>query len=300
MKKRTVLYRALVVALFIILSPFALHAQDLIVMETGDSLNCVIQRVEDKFVRIYVVRDGEKFPSTIARPQITSMKFGYYKEEKEDTSTSIFGRMKRWRVAARGGYSLGVGDMTTMKRGSKYESSLNNGYHLGVDGAYFFNNYFGVGARFNYYKNNHEGSIIPTGEATPIAVSNNINALYIAPQAMARFRDKTKKNVYTAYLSVGYFDYLDEMIDDDKTFKIKGGLVGGDIGLGYERAFTNNLALGAGFSYLFGRLESAKKSYWTEEAGRKKYVTEDLYIPSALNLSRLNFSLYLVFNSSNW
>jgi len=282
------------------LAPVVLHAQDLIVMENGDSLNCVIQRLEEKFVRIYVVRDGEKFPSTIARHQVASMKFGYYRETEVDTGTSIFARMKRWRVAARGGYSLGVGNMTTITRGSEYESSLNNGYHLGVDGAYFFNNYFGVGARFNYYKNSHEGSLIPTGGTMPIAVSNNINALYIAPQVMGRFRDKTKKNVYTTYLSVGYFDYLDKMIDDSETIKMKGSLVAGDIGLGYERVFTNNLALGANFSYMFGRLESAKRSYWKEEFGVKTYVTEDFYIPSALSLSRLNFSLYLVFCSSNW
>ena len=298
MNKTTTLRKAFVIALFALFSPLSLFSQDLVVMVSGDSINCTIQTVEDLFVRISYPKDEKKTGATINREQVKSMKFGYYKVQASK-GNSIFAGISRWRVSARGGYSLGLGSPAIYARPSDYENGLKNGYHIGVDGGYFFADFIGFGARFNLYKNSNEGSVL-SDQNEVIAISDNINCFYVGPQVMGRFRDKTKKNALLGHLSIGYLEYRNKYIHTTTDHKLKGGIFSADIGVGYERVLTGNFALGVGFSAFLGKLTSVKDSYWkkSEVFGNDEYVTNEISILTR-NLNRLNFSLYLVFNSGD-
>ena len=298
MNKTTTLRKAFVIALFALFSPLSLFSQDLIVMTSGDSINCTIQTVEDLFVRISYPKNEEKTGATISREQVKSMKFGYYKVQSSK-GNSIFAGISRWRISARGGYSVGLGSPAILERSSDYESGLKNGYHIGVDGGYFFADFIGIGARFNFYKNSNDGTIIGEKKEV-ISISDNVNCFYVGPQVMGRFRDKKKKNAVLGHLSIGYLEYRNKYIEAAAEHKSRGSVFGADIGVGYERTLTENLALGIGFSTFLGKLTSIKDSYWeiNEITGREEYKTMELSIPTR-NLNRLNFSLYIVFNSGD-
>ena len=292
MNKMNFSRKTFVVALFALFSTGSLLSQDLVEMMNGDSINCTIQVIEDQFVRITYPRDEAKSGSTISRDQVKSIKFGYYKV-REPKGNSIFSGISHWRVAVRGGYSRGIGALNVIDAPSEYNKGLLNGYHIGVDGGYFFSDFIGVGARFNYYKNGNEGTMFVEDKETMI--SDDIRSFYIGPQLMARFKDKSKKNALFAHASIGYLEYRNKYFEEPIDHKFRSGVFGADLGVAYERVLTGNLSLGAGFSAFFGRMSSVKDSYYDKDG---IYQTDNKSFPTR-NLSRLNFSLYLVFDSGD-
>lgn len=270
----------------ILLISNAVFSQDLIITNGNDSLNCVITKVDKDFLYFTYNNDGETLNSIISREEVKSYYFSYSEKpilSQEQINALYPPPAPQWRIALRGGYNRAMGSTKGFPDAErKYLNDLKNGFNIGTDVNYFFNNEIGIGAKYTYYKNKNED--------VWLGYKDNMNYHFIAPSFIVRGLDRTRKNTFILDMAIGYLSFRNAGYAEKKDITLRAKTVGIHFGFVYERSLSKNVAIGGGLSYL-----SAFTSRYD--------VTEDLWrytieLDAKESLSHFDISLYLVFNAS--
>lgn len=245
----------------LLLAPAGLiFAQDLIITNDGDSINCKITKVKGDNV-YFVFRYKDETRSTLLPASaIRERRFGFY--ETSEVAGKKGGNkenFQRLRLALNGGYSWHTAKIAGSVPADfkDYVRRLKSGCHLGGDGTYFFNESFGAGIKYYLFKTSNSLDNIyvedNSGNRTYGNMSDDLTVTFIGPAFSTRLLNYNKSNAFLMNLSLGYMGYANNKILIDK-YRMTGSTAGLALDFAYDIGLSENLALGFQISFLSGML----------------------------------------------
>ena len=286
--------RKIVFILILLMAGGIAGAQDLIVTNTNDSINCKITKETNDYIYFSYRNNGELRKTLISKNDVKQFTKNNPGASSDLSSTDIFQRgYSPFRLAVHGGFSNRLGKVVKSDF-EQYLKDLKKGYNLGVDASYFISETVGFGIKFSSFgadnqlasvTMDHDGDgVMSTGP-----MSDDITITFVGPSYSTRFVS-TKGNAFITSLALGYLGYMDHAKLFDYAFDLKGGTLGIAFDIGYDIKLSDRLSLGAQCSLFRGTLTSITQDYGSYS--RKVDLDEDEYE----GLSRLDFSVGLRLN----
>ncbi len=271
-----------------------INAQDLIVTNEGDSLNCKITKVKSEFIYFTFKHNDEYRNTLMALEDVKYHQFNFYQTSEVPESIIVkYIDYPQFRLAITGGYAYRTGKLpdgvgTTTE---EYLKDLKSGFHIGADATYFFSEFMGVGMKYDVFRSKSEYSKYSfSAVRSNEDLSDDMTINFIGPLFVGRFYDSDKQNCFVMDLGMGYLGYNDDAhLSSD--FNIKGATVGLCWDFGYDITLSKNVAIGLQLSFMLGTLTQ----YKTNEYGNYETVEldEDLYE----DLNRVDLSIGIRFNN---
>lgn len=169
-----------------------------------------------------------------------------------------------WRISLQGGmgYRLGklVDNLETVEQ--QHLKNMRLGWIYGADVTYFFNEYFGLGVKFqNLYTSDQmpaSATDTETGKVTNGYLENYDNIWFAGPMFTYRLPSRNRKNAFFARVGLGATGYSDwgRYVKQDLTYSEKGMTVGLMYELGYDFGIAKNLSIGASLTFLNAGMNS--------------------------------------------
>ncbi|WP_205501381.1 hypothetical protein [Rufibacter psychrotolerans] len=291
--------KKLLLLLFLTVTAHFLQAQDLIVTQEGDSLNCKISKVARDRVYFTFVHKGEVRKTLLSRHLIKNYQHNFYatsalpEDYKYQEDLQMFPRL---RLGVSGGWSYRLASVNDGVPADfkEYIEGLKKGYNISADAAYYFSEQMGAGLRYSTYRASNEindvSAVSSGGTIIHGKMSDKISVTFVGPYFSSRMLSANKLNGFFANLGLGYLGYTDEVVQVNDRFTIKGSTVGLSGDLGYDVRIAKKLSLGFQLSMVTGTLREYEVSSGTST--RTVKLDQENYE----NLSRIDLSVGLRFN----
>jgi hypothetical protein len=289
------------ITLFTLIICFATaKAQDLILTNKGDSINCKITKVEPQNVYFTFNKDNQIRSTLINTTDLKEYKFNFYKTTLLPAS-KVFNNQKysHWRygVNVAYGYQTAKSGANANQTERDYYNGLRSGYSFGADITYFIQESYGVGFKYNRFLTSNSLNNVPltpkNGNPTFIGnLSNDISVNFIGPYFSLRSIPKNEKNALIMNLALGYVGYKNNEISDKK-YEATSSSFGAMLDFGYDVGLSKSTALAFQLSYLASTL-----SYQDINDGVKT-VRQTFDKNTYIGLGRIELSVGIKFRSSN-
>ena len=275
----------------------SVYAQDLIVTNSGDSLNCKITKVKNEEIHFTYKHLGKIMSMRLRLDEIKVSQFKYFEVPEVPVEKVLaMENYPRIRIALNGGYAYRIARIDPeivyiSKDLTDYMKKLKHGFNYGLDFSYYFNKYCGIGIGYNAFqsKNKIENyDLISPYYPLWGEINDNIRIDFVGAFLNSRLLHANNKNALLFGLGVGYIRYYDKGKANYQDVIIKGGSVGLRGNMGYDISINKNIAIGFQFSYIFGILTQVK-------VYNGDYF-ETAYMKENENLSRIDLSVGLRFN----
>ena len=247
-----------------------LYAQDLIVTNNGDSLNCKITKIKNKEISFTYKHLGKITSTRLRLDEVKVCQFKYFEVPEVPVELILAKQIyPRIRIAAHGGYAYRTAEiehyfdvMFNLECSSTdltdYVKKLKHGFNYGFDVSYYFNRYCGIGIGYNAFQSknkleNFEIVIDPDWPNSYGEMNDNIRVDFVGAFFNSRFLHAKDKNALWLGLGIGYINYCDKGRMLSTNLTVEGGNVGLCGNLGYDISISKNLAIGFQFSYIFGK-----------------------------------------------
>lgn len=289
--------KQLFILALLFLFAYSTKAQDLIVTNENDSLNCKITRIQSGYIYFTFKHKEEIRNTLLLLDQVNAYQYNYFQTSEISEGSLVYRpAYPRFRAAVNGGWSY-----RTAKLGDnipydfqEYAKELKSGYHYGLDISYFFTEQLGLGFKYHSFHSKNELNNIyvqyPNGDIETGKMSDDISINFIGPTFTTRFLNANKRNSFLLGIGMGYMGYKNDgvLVYD---YTINGSTLGFCWDIGYDIGLTENFALGFQFSYLAGVLSRYEESF---NGGPKQTV--QLEVGNYESLSRIELSVGLRFN----
>ena len=279
--------------------PSLFYAQDLIVTNNGDSLNCKITEMKNEEVYFTYKHNGELISTWLRLDRVKHCQFNFFENAEVPVGKILAKKIyPRFRVALHGGAGYQTARLHSNLSDDlkSYMKKLKFGGNYGLDFSYYFSEYFGIGVGYNGFsaKNEIENRVVFTPDtnggyyANFGKLSDNIQMNFIGAFVHSRILSVNKKNIFSCGMGVGYLGYNNKMTKNLENFTIHGGTVGICWNVNYDIIVYKTLAAGFQISYVFGFLPQARVS--------NGYDTQIVNFDE--NISRIDVSIGLRFISN--
>ena len=273
----------------------SIYAQDLIVTNDGDSINCKITKVKTDNIYFTFIHKDEIRSTLLPITGVKNHQFDYYQTSEVPKGKVVGHRnYQQLRIAVNGGYSYQIAKVAESVPNDfkSYIKKLKSGYHFGGDITYYFAENLGVGIKYYLFKSSNSMDNIYLedidGKRIYGIMSDDLTISFIGPTFSTKLLNDDKNNAFLIGLSLGYMGYSNDKVIIDK-YKMTGGTMGLSVDFGYDIGLSENLALGFQVSLLTGTLS---KYDWDD--GRN-ITTIKLEKGSYESLNRFDFSVGLRF-----
>lgn len=287
--------RNIVIATLLALMANSICAQDLIVTNDGDSINCKITNVKPDNIYFTFKHKDEIRNTLLPKKSVKNYQFEYYQtSEVPKVKSQGYGSYQHFRIALNAGYSYLTAKVAESVPSDfkSYIKGLKSGYHFGGDLAYYFNEPLGVGIKYYIFKSSNRMDNIFVDDLDDRRygiMSDDLTISFIGPTFSTRLLNENKNNALLMNLSLGYMGYSNDKVIVDK-YKMTGSTLGLSLDIGYDIGLSENLALGFQVSLLTGVLS---KYDWNDGTTTQTIKLEkDEYE----NLNRIDLSIGLRFN----
>lgn len=285
--------KTIVTSVLLLMVTHALIAQDLIVTNEGDSINCKITRVKADNIYFTFKYNNEIRHTLLPKSGVKEHRFDFYKtSEVTNADVKKHEDYPRFRIALGGGYSYQTAKVAESVPGDfkDYVRKLKSGYHFGGDVTYFLSEPLGIGFKYLMFKSSNSADNIyvedNTGNITYGKMSDDMTITFLGPSFSTRIFNHSKSNAFLMNLSLGYLGYVNNKTVIDR-YQMTGGTVGLALDLGYDIGLSKNLSLGFQISSVTGMLSKYK---WNDGAAIRTIQLEKGEYES---LNRLDFSVGL-------
>ncbi|TLX73071.1 hypothetical protein E9993_16560 [Labilibacter sediminis] len=293
--------KKIIIALSFILFAQLTSAQDLIITQDGDSINCQITKIKKDFIYFRFINDGEAQNSLIPNEEVKTYINDYDTEvqiPKVDPlkSPSLIKKdnYRKFRIGGYGGYSYQLARVSSSVPPDfkDYVKKLKSGYHYGADATYFISENTGLGIKYTMFrsKNSMDNIYITydNGDTEYGRMSDDLFISFVGPNLVYRKFDKYNTNCFYMQGALGYMSYKNNK-EVVSPFVMTGSTLGSCIDIGYEISIDNNLFLGFQLSLMAGTL-----SKYTIDDGESS-ETFELEDDEYENLTRVDLSICLRF-----
>lgn len=267
------------VFLFLIFITSHVFAQDLIVKNNGDSLNCLITRNENSYMYFNQIVNHRFKRDSLSLAHIKTFKVDYYNFEKPEiehvskpkviyptqnkpnpktvaySSIKIPHQQHDFFVSINSGFGFRLKDPAE-KYGSslkEYYEDLYAGVTWGAEGAYFFNENLGVGLRFSSYSssNKTQAAVDSSGNGTYVfgEFSNSVSIKFLGPTFYYRKYSQNEKSILLGHASLGNTIYSNDVDAIIIKYTETGNNLTLSIGATYQFMVDKNFSIGASANY---------------------------------------------------
>ena len=254
------------VSIFVIISN--LQSQDLIVTNSGDSINCKITKTTKEYIYFTFRHETEIRNTLLPISQISTQKKDYFSVSELPANYTLKDIFPHFRVAIDGGWQYRTAKLADGMDAALQEHyrKMKSGFHYDLQAAYFFIESMGVEAMFSqqFFGNkigygsltDKEGNLIGAGEFNEKMSFNYVGANYLI-----RLFDSTKKNNWLFSIGFGYMGYNDRLFFDSvERLKLTAGTLGSYMAIGYDIGISENFGIGFKLSLLGGTFSKYKQT----------------------------------------
>lgn len=267
-------------------------AQDLIIKERGDSLNCkIIQIKRDSIFFSIKNSNNETLVRVLSMGRIKHYKRDFYvlrTIQKKDYPKIRLGVQVGWsRLTRKQEQNIPV----VFK---KYVNALRAGLNFGSDFTFFASKNVGFGARYSVFGANGTSDrfsyINLLGQISSGTLYTRVAINYIGPSFSIRAISANKKIQFITDISLGYLSYKETSLLSNYFFYYNGRNLGYTGKAELDISISNNWALGLSASCTLGRLKKIKMSDAAQE--QTISLTKENYY----DISRVDISVGLKWN----
>lgn len=291
-----ILFKSLFFSMLLLLSG-DLFAQDLIVTDEGDSLNCKIHSVKRDKVYLTFKHQDEIRSIYIPKLKIVEKKYEFYPNAIVPAAKLVVKEnFTKWRFALDGGFMNRTGAIPTGLSTSQqnYIKDIKTGLGISLGVQYFTSENLGFGWLFNHYNSSASlpGFSMQDADGNFFSglLTENVSIDFNGPVYYTRFYDIRKKNAFVTGLGLGYLGYLDQSSVGNLNFDLTGGTFGMYLSLGYDIKLSKSLDLGLKIALVGGTLTQYDFVY--QNYRETVYLDESSYE----NLSHFDFTIGLRLN----
>lgn len=269
-------------------------AQDLIVTDKGDSLNCKITKTKGEYIHFMYMYETEVRSTLLPNYRVIAYKMNYYLQP--ELPVDIARRSSsypKFRVNLSGGYSHLIARISDNVPPflRDYMKNLKSGYHFGADASFFISESIGFGLKYSMFKTRNEiGNVIFRDLATNTnkigTIKDDITQHYFGPAFCTRFYSTSKNVAFLMSISMGYIDYTNNATQLEN-FTMTGNSLGMVFDFGADFMLAKNLALGVGLGCTLGTISSFRVSDGTTT------ITIKLDAENSENISRIDLGIGL-------
>ncbi len=278
--------RRLLLIIPIIFISFLAQAQDYIVTIKGDTFECKITKISERFIHFdYQVGDETRStvilldqvntydrgsgPNQTPKTQNSAEKaqkpnddFPTYNDQYEENMNKYVKANKKqndaiYRLSVFGGYSYltGKGSTGLSPDLQAYEDEIRSGAHFGASFLYFPKiDKAGYGLRLNSFSSSNSGTFSffdpDLNEEIIFDVEDNINIIYVGPQISSRSTLGINESALLFGFSAGYVSYVNNGSAFNQTIRISGEGFGLMANMALDIQLTKGILLNLGVSYL--------------------------------------------------
>jgi hypothetical protein len=276
----------------------SVYSQDLIVTNTGDSLNCKISAVKEDMVFFTFKFKDEVRNTLIPISQVNYYQYKFYQSDFQSPLKIIRKETyPHFKMEVYGGWSYWISKLTSDVPPiySKYRENLRTGYHFGGEITYYFNEPLGLGIKYTDFKtkNKLDSIVITNSDGSKISsrLEDNVSVTFLGVFLSTRWANKNKRNYFLLNMGIGYLGYYDNKVFND-SYSIRGNTVGTSYDLAYELGIYRDLGLTFKISYTGGFISSYTMN---DGISVKKVKLDD---NSHESMRRIDLSVGIRFNSS--
>ena len=171
-----------------------------------------------------------------------------------------------------------------------FYNQLRSGWHYGLQAEYFFNTYFGIGARYSRFNTKKEADSIVLqifSQKYYIDISSNMSIHSVSPMVYGRYPFFENKLTVNGGIGMAwiFFRNLGKAVDEESN--VKGSLPGLSSNLGINYQVSSNLSATIQGNYIRAFLKE-----FTQDNGSSKEVIK-LEKKDYQNISRIDLSFGL-------
>ena len=255
------------ISIFLIISN--LQAQDLIVTNSGDSINCKITKITKDYVHFTFKHNEEIRNTLLSANQITIQQKDYFSISELPANYSHKDIFPRFRVAIDGGWQYRTAKLADGidAEWREHYRKMKSGFHYDLQAAYFFTESMGIEAMFSqqFFGNklgygtlsDINGNVIASG-----ILNEEITFNYSGVNYIVRLLDLKKKNCFLMTMGLGYLGYDNKkLISGEQYEKITAGTLGTNIGFGYDIGISKNFDIGFKLTLMGGTFRNYKQTF---------------------------------------
>jgi len=293
--------RQVLLLFFIILAAASFNnmvAQDLIVTNEGDSINCKITKVKTDYVYFTFKHEEEIRSTLLPMSNVKTHQFDYYQTSEVPKNKVVgYENYSRLRLSINGGLSYMPARIpeTIPPDFEEYVRKLKSGYHFGIDANYYLSENMGVGFKYFIFKtkNNIDNIWVEDidGYRRYGKMSDDITISFFGPTFSLRLLNSAKTNAFLFGISIGYIEYMNDFVVIDN-FEMTGSTIGFVYEIGYDIGLSENLSLGFQLSSITGNIFQYKLS----DGVNTETVKLDGKDDKLISASHIDFSIGLRFN----
>jgi hypothetical protein len=263
MKKKIFLFA---ISLFVVINN--LQAQDLIVTNSGDSINCKITKITKDHVYFTFKHNAEIRNTLLPANQIIMQQKGYFLVSELPANYTHRDIFPHFRVAIDGGWQYRTAKIADGMDATwrEHYKKMKSGFHYDIQAAYFFSEMTGVELMFSRqlfghslgegYLTDAEGNFVDSGELKEKTAFNYIGANYLF-----RFFDSKKENCWLFSFGLGYMGYNDKFLFNNvENTKITANTLGYNLAIGYDIGLSENFGIGFKLSLMGGTFRNYKQT----------------------------------------
>lgn len=284
---KKILLATLLLATILIANTNSVKAQDLIVTNQNDSINCEIIKQKDGVYHIKLLWDNQTMSGTIPKDSIMYIKKNTYVSYRDNTlrpwypmvsvSAYIGGGHKY------GPHRVGITEDFVPIKGS---SSDRNAFYTGADLSLFSHDNFGYGLTYNYRN----------------LLNGDLRQNYVGPMIIFRIWDNNKKNYWFANLSLGYGRISHKNAEikvgvhkgDIREASLVAKSLAGDIAIGYDLKLSRHISTRIKLSTTIGYPKFTKILNYSSVNAGSTYETPDVS-GYGHNMNSVNLSVGMSF-----
>ena len=226
-------------------------AQDLIVTADGDSINCKIAQIKDRFIHFTFPCQDEVCNSLMPLAQVERYKYKYYVVPRQRHKPEY----QTWRLSFNAGWGYRTAPLGERLKyaDNEYVRKIRNGYNFSFDASRFFTEMFGVGLKYDMFRTSN--SFYVDKESFMIQ--------FAGPVFVMRILDRKKSNGLVLNYGIGYtgFSYKNKRNSYTPSGMYKDSTVGLATGISYDIASSKTWSAGFQLSYLSGGLKLKEGLY---------------------------------------
>ncbi len=271
-------------------------SQDLIITNTGDSLNCKIIKHKEGHIHILIDNYGKTIEKSLPLSSVSEVKQNYYNSSLISSKYSpLENKILHRRLAVQGGWSYRLFSFPENFDPSmdEYFKKLKPGFHLSSDFQYFFGKYGALSLKCSAFRNKSEMDNVhiqyADGSEEYGSIKEAINIYFLGGGMLIRFNKNNRKNMFFSSFEVGYWRYKNKANIINQDLDLTSGNIGFNATMGYDFKISQNMLLGLQFSFLIGGMNEVDVT-----SGSSNY-TINLRPEAYENISRIDLSIGLRF-----
>lgn len=274
----------------------SVFSQDLIITNSGDTINCKITKVRTDNIYFTFKHKDEIRSTLLAMSNVKRHQFNFFQTSEVPKEKVIRPEnYQHFRIAVNGGYSYQTAKVAESVPSDfkDYIKKLKSGHHFGGDLTYYYTEPLGFGIKYYIFKssNNLDNIYVEdiNGNRRFGKMSDDLTISFIGPSYSTRLINHDKSKAFLMNLSLGYMGYSNDKVIVDK-YKMTGNTIGLSFDIGYDIGLSKNLSLGFQLSLLAGTLSEYNLSDGT--------MTETIKLEKGEyeSLNRVDFSVGLRFS----